>query len=871
MTGIAAHLRSAANRLRWRRRPFYRRQARHLLLAAATTAPAVLGASGVYAANDLYIGPSGNWSDGGNWSLGAPPKAGDAANLTAAVGNGVVVTLDPAALNKTSLSNLTIDAPAGASVGLVQAQGSVRVSVNEIVGATGGGSVSFSGGTQTIGDNLLIADGSTAAAGAYVMSGGTLAIANFSYLGNRGTGRFTQSGGSQSVGQTLSLAHFKGATGIFTLEDGATLVVHAENVGEAGVGIFNQYGGTHIVGTSAASAGFLNIAPNSGAVGTYTLAGGTLKVTGNESIGTAQSNGTFQQSGGSHSISGTLTITGAGGTAVGVVNLNGGTLSASAITNGGVFTFGGGTLLAGQSFTNNGTMILSGPGERLISAAAFSIGERGRVEVDSTTARFTGPFTDRSVYVSQGSDNYFTDLIVTQGNPVAASNGGSFQAGAGDRFFISGGYTSMLSLIIAPTLGAKTFNVGAAEVHFIGGGIHSYRALPTVETFPVMIIDAGNTLSLTTLSFAPSLADRGVVTITANGSATVSALSGTGTATVGSGTIAATLRVDNLSLSSVVINNLGTLRLGSGTAIATTTASLSSLTLNTGAKLDVNEKLTVNYGTNASPIAFIRQRIGLASAGGSWIGNSGITSTFAASHQPHYGLADTDGADGLASGAAKGQVLVRPALWGDVNFDGKVNAADIAQITARGHFNDLTGNHNWIDGDMDYDGVITSSDLRQIALSGNYSGPPAPVPADAAATAIAAAVGTPTYAYNPVSGDVTFLTNGVTNIVDLHLVSLSQQFIPAHSTFTGLATKMKGELESTLFGSTFGDGFDLGTVLPAGLSLAGLSNDLILRYSVFGGGSEQVAALVPEPGMIAGLMVMGWVGRRRKRNVERET
>ena len=71
-------------------------------------------------------------------------------------------------------------------------------------------------------------------------------------------------------------------------------------------------------------------------------------------------------------------------------------------------------------------------------------------------------------------------------------------------------------------------------------------------------------------------------------------------------------------------------------------------------------------------------------------------------------------------------------------------------------------------------------------------------------------------------------------------------------------------------GSTFANGYDLGAILPAGLSLTTLGSDLILRYSVSGGGNEQQAALVPEPNGFPGATVaaaaaMGLTARRRRR------
>src|SRR5437660_1326795 len=79
-----------------------------------------------------------------------------------------------------------------------------------------------------------------------------------------------------------------------------------------------------------------------------------------------------------------------------------------------------------------------------------------------------------------------------------------------------------------------------------------------------------------------------------------------------------------------------------------------------------------------------------------------------------------------------------------------------------------------------------------------------------------------------------------------------------------------GELESTVFDSTFGDGYDLGAILPPGLSPGAVQADVSVRYSTNGGGAEAAASIVPEPGVI-GLMVagVGFVARRRRRRSKR--
>jgi hypothetical protein len=191
----------------------------------------------------------------------------------------------------------------------------------------------------------------------------------------------------------------------------------------------------------------------------------------------------------------------------------------------------------------------------------------------------------------------------------------------------------------------------------------------------------------------------------------------------------------------------------------------------------------------------------------------------------------------------------------------------VTQILSRGHFNAAPTSYGWIDGDQNADGVVNNADIRTIALSGNYAGAASASPS--ALTVPSASPGLPAFTYDPATGDVTFLANGVTNIVDLHLRSAAGKFLPASSTFTSFPTKTSAEVESTVFGSTFDAGYDLGPILPTGLTLPALQSDLTLLYGVSGAGVEQAAAItVPEPS--AGVTSVGLgaamtILRRRRR------
>jgi hypothetical protein len=823
---------------------------------------------------DVYTGPSGNWSSAQGWSLGRAPQTGEAA-LLSPTASATLVSFDAPA-SGIVLSKLTLNATGTASITLSQNQGALSVNGDEIIGDNGNGAVSLSGGAHTVAGNLLIAN-SVNGNGAYTLSAGSLKVVNAEVIGRAGSGAISQFGGTHTIAGSLTLGSGTGATGTYSLNAGTLIVTAAEVIGLAGNGVFNQTGGVH-------QAGPINLSPASGATATLNIGGGTataasltmrpsgqstlnlfggtLIVNGFESIGSPLGkpvNAVINQSGGSHITSQDLAL-GQGA----IYNLSGGSLSTGTglqIGTGSTFNFSGGSVkvTGGDELNITGRLNLTGDGTRIIPGHVHNIS--GTVTATKTIVQFTGEFQNGGTYVSQQADTYFNNLVLgaySSAKPLIT-------AGVGDRFFITGNFTAAEG---SPT----TFDVAGAEFHFSGGGIHQYKTSGVFNTVPIpsVVVDPGNTLNLAG-GTAAAIINLGNVTATPVSSTyafpntSVSSLIGNGNLTVGGGTtsISATLIVGTLDQSAAVINNFARLNLGQGTQV--TTSTLSSLTIKSGGKLDVNRSaLVLNYGTNNTPLPQVRSWLATGhGSNGLWNG-TGITSTFAATNQPKFGIGYTEGADRFIPGLTPGQLLMRPTLYGDVNFSGKTDQADINQITARGHLNDGTGNHAWIDGDMNYDGFVNTADIRIIALSGNYSGTFQPASASSSATASAA----PAFRYDPATGDVTLDSNRTPNIADLHLFSAGHLFLPDHSTFSGFATLTPGELENVLLGSSFADGYDLGNILPAGLSTASVQADVTALYGITGSGVEQPAALTPEP---ASLMAIGTAGvlllgrRRQKR------
>ena len=148
----------------------------------------------------------------------------------------------------------------------------------------------------------LTTDGRTSA----IADSASLTVTNFAAVGDKASGSFVQSGGTHTI-TTLSVGRQNvpwlgvRGQGSYTLSAG-TLTAGNETIGSSGDGTFVQTGGTHTV------TGTLGIAQNSTATGTFTLAGGTLHV------GTLVNRGTFIHQGGTLSVNnlqlanGTLTL-----------------------------------------------------------------------------------------------------------------------------------------------------------------------------------------------------------------------------------------------------------------------------------------------------------------------------------------------------------------------------------------------------------------------------------------------------------------------------------------------------------------------------------------------------------------------------------
>jgi hypothetical protein len=179
------------------------------------------------------------------------------------------------------------------------------------------------------------------------------------------------------------------------------------------------------------------------------------------------------------------------------------------------------------------------------------------------------------------------------------------------------------------------------------------------------------------------------------------------------------LAVNNVRTTGLAVS-AGTVSILEGRSVNGTSL-VGSLSITSGASVNLNDQdLVVDY-TGVSPISAIRSAIASAYNGGLWTG-TGLTSAYATSlaASPHpaalgFGEAALLGISGSFSGVSfnADAVLVRYTYSGDATLDGKVDTRDFNQLA--GAFGSGT---TWVQGDFNYTGTVDSTDFGM--LLANY-------------------------------------------------------------------------------------------------------------------------------------------------------
>jgi hypothetical protein len=500
-------------------------------------------------------------------------------------------------------------------------------------------------------------------------------------VGVNGTSSVNQSGATSSIGNVY-IALNAGSTGNYNFSNGTGQIVEWA-VGNSGNGNLNQSGGS-------ISSTYFYVGLNTGSTGTYTLSSGQLQVTGDDSTEVIGNSGlaTVNQTGGTNTFANFNMSAGAG--SISTYNLSGGQINC-----------------VHQNFYPN--EIVGGDGN-----ATFN--QNGGVNTGNggNAILFVGDDGGSSSYtLSGGSMSFLAERV---GSPFVAA-----------WFSQSGGTNTMSSGL---EINGRDYFGSATSSYTLTGGILNVATDESVG--PGSFNQSGGVNTLTSgngfLSIGPNSRTTGAYVLSGG---TLSApgvyVGGDSNAAAGSGSMSVSGSGNFQVSGTLTVWNTGTVTLGGPSSAYTT---VGNLQIAAGGVIDVtNTGMTINYGTNPSPNAAVRNYIstGYNAVGSLWTG-SGITSSSAAANPGHRSVAFADGGDGIVTklpagissaipnGGAlpAGSEVVTYAYAGDANLDGKVDFNDFVAIST--HF--LTNDINWDHGNFNYDGVVDFNDF--VVLSTNF-------------------------------------------------------------------------------------------------------------------------------------------------------
>ena len=343
--------------------------------------------------------------------------------------------------------------------------------------------------------------------------GGSAAFNNYGditqFSGNltlNGSGPLFNSGNfSLAAGGGVSLSSNLTNTGTLKLNGGhvigtATLVNRSggtiRGAGLISSAFDNQPGGrlllsdgTMLINNAFNNAGVIQLTDDAAG-----LNGGTItnsaKIFGHGIIGNGINNsGEIVASGGTLLLTGALTNLGIGSFGcpdsgaleltmsgnAGLINLSGGSFDdTSVLSNTGQIS-GFGNFRTG-GLTNNGSVTFTGgfttvqgsvvnsPGKQIKIAydpALFTgnVTNNGVVKTTSTTVTFSGTYTEAGTFISDPSDNYFSNVNIV--------SGGAWVGGAGDRFFVSGSFVNQ-------STNSQHWDTHSAELHLLAGAADEF-------------------------------------------------------------------------------------------------------------------------------------------------------------------------------------------------------------------------------------------------------------------------------------------------------------------------------------------------------------------------------------------------------------
>jgi len=564
---------------------------------------------------------------------------------------------------------------------------------------------SQSGGTFTAGQ-IGIYDGN------YYLSAGSVSTSSLLLAAIPSTSEFDQTGGTITVGSSSSSGildvFFDNLYSISNVDARSALILYGTlDIGDNAGGKFQQSGGSTTI------TGAVTLASGGPGQGEVTLSGGTMSVGGDIDVGSNPQTATTYTGTGTATFSGA--IISAGGTlriqnTSSNVTLSAGSLTVLGITDDddpSLFDWTGGTLhLTGQilDFTSatdgNATF-----GQSLqISSSQTLIADDGENLLDNATG------------IAQNGNNSTSSLLVA--NKTSGSGYAVYQLNSGT---LSASY----ELLGAPTTSASgegaldqyggTNTVGHLTIGTYNSGTYSATGGTLSVTDTLQVGDEG-LLDCNGGSITSALTENyGQILIT-SGLTQLGPVTGVGTLSVGY-PIGSGVSVTVNSITQGVVSIASTGRLTISTNNTAVTNTVARLAISGNGTLDLtNNKLIISYASGIDPIASIAALIDSGYAGGSWTG-TGIASTTAEGNAGSYGIGYADSADpGNPAGLSSGQIEIMYTLLGDANLDGKVNGADFILMAA--NFNKTVTN-GWDEGDFNYDGKVNGDDF--VLLADNFN------------------------------------------------------------------------------------------------------------------------------------------------------
>jgi autotransporter-associated beta strand protein len=779
--------------------------------------------------------------------------------------------------------------------------GTLQVGNGGTSGTLGGGTVTDNGTLAfNRSDDLTVSNNISGTGGVGSLAANTLTLAG----SNSFTGPVTlASGTTVKVAASNSIGATTGVVGNVTVAGGATFDVGGLAANTLNFGTRNF----HIQGTgTASSAGALanSTAAQQNAVFNFITLDGDATIGGSRmDIGRNVPNGKLDLAG--HTL--TTAMTGTGNVIFGI-------LDTVTVTSGQIVV----TLPAGQ--TNSGLDIERGasvPADGSGSTITFQAG----TSFESFESK-PGLVTRPMIFMGNNFIGAGSGVLATIDSPMLlkgdvtmeASNSGIPTPGNNNPIALKGNITedaphavTKVGVNTVTLSGNNTFSGGLALnggtlISTTGSSLGAAASAVTIGnatltlngTFsvpnPMVLNDGNSTIDVTagnTATLTGAISGGGGALIKGTASGTLVLAQGAagatlpGDATVNGGALNVSGTTPLNVPGTLTVNDLTSVTLLSGPTRLT--HQVNNLSMNGSGNLDLNnhEMLT---NTDPNTIKGYLTQAYDPNGNADW-GKPGLTSSVAKSNPTSFSVGYAFGGDQSAQDAGvttKGgtpitatQTIVRPVLTGDANMDGRVDFFDITQIL--GYKYNTGQPASYTDGDLDYNGQVDFFDIV-LLLSANYnsgqsylgahSGTPAlSHGASTASTTIGTGGdGKPDFVYDPNTGDLKFLIDGksvATFISSLYIGSASGKLKPGGAS-AAMANSVGATLTTTEIAGAmpnspgFTNGFDLGNILPTGLTNAQITADLTVAYQVLDAGGLQAAdVVVPEP---AGLALLGLAG-----------